>query len=142
MIQTLEEKKSLNLAFFILLGIVFWFTGVLFIRLGGEKLFVNDSPWLLFLFALAVPISWVFVKISAIVGKVSGAELLGALAIETATATLIDGTVLTWFQNIYSYDQTKLLLIAAWLLWGGGMGLAVGYLESLRSINEKPQTPS
>ncbi|GAB4151803.1 MAG: hypothetical protein Fur0046_31250 [Cyanobacteria bacterium J069] len=132
MTQIPEAKKSLRLAFFVLLGVVFWLTGVLFVRMGGEALFVNDSPWLLFLFALAIPISWIFVKVSAILGKVSGAELLSALAIETATATLIDGNVLTWFSSIYSHDQDKLLLIAAWLLWGVGMGLAIGYWESLR----------
>ncbi|HIK42300.1 DUF5367 family protein [Thermoleptolyngbya sp. M55_K2018_002] len=141
MTQTLEEKKSLNISFFVLLGIIFWFTGVLFVRLGGEALFVSDRPWLLFLFALAIPISWVFVKVSAILGKVSGTELLSALMIEAATATLIDGTVLAWFQNIYSYDQTKLRLIAAWLLWGIGIGLSIGYLESLRGVSENPQTP-
>ncbi|NJN88279.1 MAG: DUF5367 family protein [Leptolyngbyaceae cyanobacterium SL_7_1] len=138
MAQILEEKQPVNLGLFVLLGIAFWFTGVLFIRLGGEALFVNGSPWLLFLFALAIPISWVFVKLSAVVGNVSGAELLSALVIETITATLIDGTVLTWFQSVYSHEQTTLLLIAAWLLWAGGMGLAIGYLESLRSVNEQP----
>lgn len=141
MTQTLEEKEPLKVSFFVLLGIIFWFTGVLFVRLGGEALFVNDSLWLLFLFALAIPISWAFVKISAILGKVSGSALLRALMIEAATATLVDGTILAWFQNIYSYDQTKLLLIAAWLLWGIGIGLTIGYLESLRDVSEKSPNP-
>jgi hypothetical protein len=66
------------------------------------------------------------------IGQVKGLQLLNALVIETITATLMDGTVLTWFQTIYSQDSAKLLLIAAWLLWGGGMGLAVGYWQSNR----------
>jgi hypothetical protein len=53
MTQILEAKKSLNLLLFVLLGITFWFTGVLFVRLGGEILFVKDSPWFMLLFALA-----------------------------------------------------------------------------------------
>lgn len=137
MTQTLEERNSLNFALCVLLGVIFWFIGVLFVRLGGETLFINGSPWLLFLFALIIPISWIFVKVSAVIGKVSGAALLNTLVIETVVATLIDGTVLTWFQSIYSNDQTKLLLIAAWLLWGGGMGLAIGYLESLRGVEKR-----
>lgn len=137
MTQILAEKKSFNIILFVLLGIVFWFTGVLFVRLGGEALFVQGSPWLLFLFVLALPVSWVFVKVSAVVGQVHGAELLTALVLETITATLIDGTVLTWFQTVYSHEQSRLLLIAAWLLWGGGMGLAVGYLESLRGLPQR-----
>jgi hypothetical protein len=136
MTQILESKKSLNVLLFVLLGITFWFTGVLFVRLGGEILFVKDSPWLILLFALAVPISWIFVKVSAVMGQVSGTELLRALVLETITATLIDGTILTWFQPIYSHEPSRLLLIAAWLLWGGGMGLAVGYWESLRNLNK------
>jgi hypothetical protein len=137
MMQILAEKKSFNIVLFVLLGITFWFTGVLFVRLGGGALFIQGSPWVLFLFALAIPVSWVFVKISAAVGQVHGPELLAALVLETSTATLIDGAVLTWFQTVYSHEQSTLLLIAAWLLWGGGMGLAVGYLESLRGLPQK-----
>lgn len=63
-------------------------------------------------------------------------ELLKAIVLATVTATLLDGTVLTWFQSIYADEQSKLLLIAAWLLWGGGMGLIVAYWESHRSSEE------
>jgi Family of unknown function (DUF5367) len=134
--QMLEEEKPFNLGLFVLLGAVFWFSGVLFVRLGGEALFIEGSPWLFFLFAIVFPASWVFVKISAVVGKVSGDELLKACVVETLTATLLDGTVLTWFQSIYADEQSKLLLIAAWLLWGGSMGLIVAYWESQRSSDE------
>jgi hypothetical protein len=130
--QVQAITKPLNLPLFMFLGIVFWFTGVLFVRLGGEALFISGSPWLFFLFAIAVPASWGFVQLTTMIGQVKGLQLLNALVIETITATLMDGTVLTWFQTIYSQDSAKLLLIAAWLLWGGGMGLAVGYWQSNR----------
>jgi hypothetical protein len=136
MTQILAEKKSLNVGLFVLLGIIFWFSGVLFVRLGGAVLFVKGDLWLLVLFALALPISWVFVKVTEVIGRVSGLELLRAVVLESIAATIIDGTVLTWFQPIYSDDRSTLLAIAAWLLWGAGMGLAVAYWESQRSFNK------
>jgi hypothetical protein len=134
--QMFEGEKPFNLGLFVLLGVVFWFSGVLFIRLGGDALFIEGSPWLYFLFAIALPASWVFVKISAVVGKVSSTELLKAAVVATITATFLDGTVLTWFQSVYGDEQSKLLLIAAWLLWGAGMGLIVAYWESRYRIDE------
>ncbi|MEB3214315.1 MAG: DUF5367 family protein [Leptolyngbyaceae bacterium] len=123
-------------ALFWLLGIVFWFTGVLFIRLGGATLFVDNSPWLLALFALALPVSWLFVKILATVGQVRGADLLNATVVASIAASTIDGIVLTWFPTIYAPDPAKLLLIAAWLLWGIGIGLCVGYWQARHSLDD------
>jgi hypothetical protein len=64
--QMLAEEKPFNLGLFVLLGFVFWFSGVLFVRLGGEALFIEGSPWLYFLFAIVLPASRVFVKINIV----------------------------------------------------------------------------
>ncbi|BAY50688.1 hypothetical protein SAMD00079811_83190 (plasmid) [Scytonema sp. HK-05] len=124
----------LNLALFVILGIAFWFEALLFIRFGGEMLFVSDNPWLLFLFVSSIPVAWVLVRVIAVVGKVSGEDLLSAVVLAALTAMLLDGIALTWLQGWYGLGQTNLLLAAAWLLWGVGVSLTVGYWESHRYI--------
>jgi Family of unknown function (DUF5367) len=134
MTQLTQEKKSVNAILFISLGAVFWFEALLFIRFGGEALFVNGNPWLLFLFVASIPVVWVLVKIGAVIGKVDGDDLLSAVAIMALTATLLDGMALTWFQSWYGLAQTGLLLAAAWLLWGVGISLAFALANRLLGI--------
>ncbi|WP_016949119.1 DUF5367 family protein [Anabaena sp. PCC 7108] len=125
-----NEKPLSNLILFVSLGIIFWFIALLFIRFAGDHLFVNGNPWLILFFILSIPIAWVLVKIGAIIGKVEGEKLLIATVLMSLTALLLDGVALTWFQNWYGLEPAQLLLAAAWLLWGVGVGLMIGYWES------------
>ena len=131
-----NEKSSTNPILFISLGSIFWAEGVLLIRFWGEQLFFNSNPWLLLWFGLSIPISWVLVKTGATIGKVKGSDILTATVIMSITALLLDGIGLTWFQNWYGTKPTQLLLAAAWLLWGVGVSLAIGYWESRHDVSE------
>jgi hypothetical protein len=130
MTQAPSEEKLLNTTLFIALGIVFWLSGVLFIRFAGEALFVSSNPWLFLLFIAAIPASWGFVKITAIVGQVRGNALLSAVSLATVSAAVLDGIALTWFPSWYGLELSGLLLAAAWLLFGLGAGLGIGYWAS------------
>jgi hypothetical protein len=124
------EGRTFNTALFLMLGVVFWLSGVLFIRFVGEALFVSSNPWLFLLFTAAIPASWGFVKITAIVGQVSGNALLSAVSLATVSAAVLDGIALTWFPSWYGLELPGLLLAAAWLLFGLGAGLGIGYWAS------------
>jgi hypothetical protein len=129
--NTMRNEKPINLTLFVSLGAIFWFEGVLFIRFLGGHLFVEGNPWLLGWFVASIPLSWVLVKIGATIGQVEGEKLLAATALMTLAAVLLDGIGLTWFQSWYGLvEPGQLLLAAAWLLWGAGLGLAIGYRES------------
>jgi Family of unknown function (DUF5367) len=128
--QMTQLRKPFNPISFVMLGIIFWFEALLFIRFEGESLFVNGNPWLLLLFVSSIPIAWISIEISAIIGKIDGKDLLNAVATMALTALLLDGIALTWFQNWYGLTQTGLLLAAAWLLWGVGISLGIGYWTS------------
>jgi hypothetical protein len=130
MSQTTQAQKTLNPILFVILGTIFWFEALLSIRFGGETLFVNGNPWLLLMFVASIPVAGFLVKVSAVVGRVEGEKLLSAVAIIVLTATLLDGVALTWFQSWYGLTQAGLLLAAAWLLWGVGVSLSVGYWAS------------
>jgi hypothetical protein len=130
MTQIIQDRKPVNAISFVILGTVFWLEALLFIRFGGESLFVNGNPWLLLLFIASIPVAGVLVKVSAVVGKVDREDLFSAVAIMALTATLLDGVALTWFQGWYGLTQAGLLLAAAWLLWGVGVSLGIGYWAS------------
>jgi hypothetical protein len=125
MMQMTQEQKKFNPILFVILGAVFWLEALLFIRFGGEGLFVNSNPWLLLLFICSIPVAWILVKIGAVVGKVDGEDLLSAVTIMSLTALLLDGIALTWCQGWYGLAPSGLLLAAAWLLWGVGVSLAL-----------------
>lgn len=132
--QTLSAEKSaetpFNAVLFTGLGIAFWVSGVLFIRFAGTPLFDHSSPWLLPLFVAAIPLSWGFDKILAVVGQVSGADLLRAISLSSFTAALLDGIALTWLPSLYGLEQAGLFLAAAWLIYVFGMGFGIGYWVS------------
>jgi hypothetical protein len=127
-----KEPQSIDIVLFTSIGAGFWLVFVLLIRVGGEYLFIDRNPWLLGLFIISIPLAWVLIKIVTTTTKVEGNRVLTATAIVTITAMLLDGIALTWFQNWYGLEPTKLVLVAAWLLWGAGMGLAIGYWESIK----------
>ena len=53
-------------------------------------------------------------------------------ALATAAATFCDGIALTWFRGLYGTDPERIVLGAAWILCGAGMGLLLGYVEAGR----------
>lgn len=130
MTQTLTEEKPFNTALFIGLGVVFWVMGVLFIHFAGSPLFDRSNPWLLPLFVAAIPLSWGFTKVVAVVGQVSGADLLRAVSLSSFAAALLDGIALTWLPGWYGLEQAGLMLAAAWLIYVFGVGLAIGWWVS------------
>jgi Family of unknown function (DUF5367) len=127
-----EQPQSVDIVLFASIGAGFWLVFVLLIRFGGKYLFIERNPWLLGLFIISIPLAWVLIKMVTTIVKVEGSRVLTATAIVTITAMLLDGIALTWFQNWYGLEPTRLVLVAAWLLWGAGMGLAMGYWESIK----------
>jgi hypothetical protein len=111
-----QTQKPFSTGLFVILGAIFWFEALLFIRFEGTSLFVNGNPFLLLLFVASVPIAWSLVKISEIVTKVQGDDILNAVEIVVITATSLDGIALTWFPSWYDLAPAGLLLAAAWLL--------------------------
>jgi hypothetical protein len=130
MTEIAQAQKPFNTILFVILGAVFWFEALLFIRFEGTPLFVNGNPLLLLLFVASIPIAWILVKTSAIVSKVDGDDILNAVAIMVLTAASLDGIALTWFPGWYGLAPAGLLLAAAWLLWGVALSLGIGYWTS------------
>lgn len=124
------------------LGIAFWFLAALVVRVLGPYVFTEGNPYRWLMFALSVPLSYVFMYTARWLVRLQRAELASAMAIMTLVATLCDGTALTCCHTLYGATHEIALYGAAVILWGAGVGMLVGYLASgaaLPRLDEAPQ---
>lgn len=115
--------KSSSLFLFVALGAIFWLNAALIIRFTGAAVFTANNPWLVFFFALAVPLTLLSMYITAQVSKLKFGQLLKPVVVMTYTATFLDAVALAWFRGLYSESYEVALHGAAWILWGAGLGL-------------------
>lgn len=124
--------KNDKLILFIVLGIIFWFNGALFVRLLGESVLSENNPNLIWGFLLAIPVTVITLVIAKYLSGLRFDELLRPVVIMTFTATFCDGIALTWFRNLYSTSFEVALHGAALILWGAGLGLLFSYILEVR----------
>lgn len=129
-----NEKLVSNskLFIFIVLGIVFWYSGALSVNLLGKYIFTDNNPYIYIAYILAFPISYIFLLVSKKIGKIDNSEILKAVVVMTFSATFFDGIILTWFRKVYGNVFEYTHYGAAWILWAGGAGLLLGYIMSNR----------
>lgn len=112
----------------IALGVLFWGSGVVTVRLLGDQVFTSGSLWLPLFFLLLFPITWLFLLISRGVTGLALGQLLRPVVVMTITATLLDGVALAWFSSLYHSNEVVALRGAAWILAGAGIGLLLPFL--------------
>ncbi|MDW3647106.1 MAG: DUF5367 family protein [Bacteroidia bacterium] len=122
-------KKS-QIPLFVILGFLYWFAGAMMVKFLGELVFTEDNPLSLFMFILAIPITYLAIYLSMLASKLSLSQMLEPLVIMTSSAIFLDGIALTWFQWIYHESVEIALHGAAWILWAGGIGLLLTFLHS------------
>lgn len=113
---------------FTVLGILFWFSAAMVIRLVGDTVFSDGNPYLLPFYLLAIPITGVFIVVTRLVTKVKYAELLKPAVLMTIVATIMDSLALAWYRQLYSESMEVALHGAAWILWGVALGLLMAWL--------------
>jgi hypothetical protein len=108
---------------FVVLGIVFWFSGAMLVRIGGPKVFTEGNPLLVVLYILTLPISLGFIAIARALSGVPLRDMLVPSAIMTAVALLLDGVAVGFFSQLYGSTPDWVMHGAGLILWGGGVGL-------------------
>ena len=124
--------KNSKILLLVILGIVFWFTGAMSVKFLGSSVFSESNPYRILFFALLFPISYIFIYISIKIAKLEKSEIFYAVAIMTMVATLLDGSALTWFSQLYADSHEVAHYGAAWILWGAGVGLLLAYFMTER----------
>jgi hypothetical protein len=119
--------KNSKLILLIILGVVFWLTAAMSVKLLGNDVFTENSSYKIIMFAMLFPVSYLFIFISRKVAKLEKSEILHAVVIMTITATFCDGIALTWFRKLYAETYEVSHYGSAWILFGLGVGLLIGY---------------
>jgi hypothetical protein len=112
-------------------GVGFWFFfAVLIAILTPFGVFGGVAS--LVMFALAIPGTWPVLLVIRRVARLGAAQLVPGIALATGVATLCDGVALTWAPWLYGGVTPALAPAAAWILWGGGVGLVMAFVIARR----------
>ncbi len=119
--------KNSKLILCVILGVIFWFSGVITVKLLGNYVLTENSPYKFLMFILLFPLIYVFFLISRKVADLKKSEILKAVVIMTITASFCDGFALNWFRQIYAETYEVSHYGAAWIFSGAAVGLLLGY---------------
>ncbi|MCW5737890.1 MAG: hypothetical protein KIS73_27465 [Enhydrobacter sp.] len=114
----------------VLAGMVVWFLGVLLLRWVGSTGALGNG-WTPLVYALVLAGTVPLVVAAPRLLGLPRHQTLACASIMAATASMMDGIVVRWFPAVYSTDPQLLAQIAASLLWGIGVAVALGLLLSL-----------
>jgi hypothetical protein len=124
--------KSSQVALFIVLGIIFWFVGMMTIRIIGPVAFTPNNPLVPVAYLASFPMLFGAIYVLSLVSRIPLNQMLQPTVIMTFAAIFIDGVVIAWMPEAYGADTYQVMIGAAWLLWGGAAGLLIAWLFSLR----------
>jgi hypothetical protein len=124
--------KTPMIVLFVVLGVVFWFSAAMLVRLLGADVFTPGNPSLVVLFLASFPLTFAFVWIASAVSRIPLRQMFEPTVIMTFTAMLLDGVAITWFTQLYGEAHTHVMLGAALILWGGGLGMIWAWLLAKR----------
>lgn len=103
-------------------GAGLWFAAALLVRWLNDVGALN-MPWVVLTYMLVIPGTVPFIYLTRMVAGLMKNQTALGLATATAAATLLDGNALVWAPWLYG---TAGLAGAAAILWGAGVGLALG----------------
>ncbi len=126
-----DNISKIQILKLLILGIIFWFTAAMMIRFGSPLgLFkVTIMP---IQFLLAFPVTLIFFLISKKIVGFSSKKSLQSISIMTTMAILLDVIHLTWFTEFYGGNLRDVFSGTIWILWGVGVGLALGLYFEIR----------
>ncbi len=107
-------------------GAVLWLAAALLLRWLGP-LGIHEGSARVILYALVVPGTYPFnLLIQKLAGLQKG-QMVQALALGTAVATLLDGIALAWFPGLYGTGMEMHMGAATVILWGAGVGILLAF---------------
>ena len=123
MIPSLARSLTLRqVAVLVGVGVVLWF-GVAVLLAALEPLGALRGPGAVLLYVLVIPATWPLVLLVRKAAKADRNQTLAAVAIPTATASLLDGNALIWIPGLYGASPHA---AGAAILWGVGVALVFG----------------
>lgn len=108
-------------------GTILWFIAANLVRvLGPTGAFEGGA--LMLTYMLIIPGTVPALIIARRIANLAKNQILGGIAIVTASATLMDGIALSWVPSLYGTDLRTVLTGAALILWGAGVALVLAWI--------------
>ncbi len=128
-----SPRSVIRVPVFVALGVILWFLAAMMFRFVGPAVLVPGSASLALVFALPVPIAWVFLWLGTTAVGVRGPAVLSAAVVLCFTAMLLDALALTFFPALYNLSTAQLLIVAALLLWAVAWILLIAFVQGRRA---------
>jgi len=133
--QKLSAKKLIISIFF---GIVYWFIGLMVIRMWGQYFNAENKLWPILLYALVVPFNSILfilpARLANLFNSVDRPEIYDGIVQISIVGCFLDVVCVNFIPSIYAQPAPIIALGLAWLLWGVGTGLLVGYAGKHQNI--------
>lgn len=107
-------------------GAVLWLAAALLLRWLGP-MGIHEGSARVILYALVVPGTYPFNLIIRALARLEKGQMVQALALGTAVATLLDGIALAWFPGLYGTGIDMHMGAATVILWGAGVGIMLAF---------------
>lgn len=107
---------------FVLIGVLVWLSFLILIRVLGTTVFTIGNPLLPVIFVAAIPMIIVTIYLVSNMTGVAVRDMPMPVFVMTFTALLLDGLAVG-FTELYGDTHEQVRASAAFLLWGGGLGM-------------------
>lgn len=107
-------------------GAVLWLAAALLLRWLGP-MGVHEGSARVILYALVIPGTYPFNLLIRAIARLEKGQMVQALALGTAVATLLDGIALAWFPGLYGTGIDMHMGAATVILWGAGVGIMLAF---------------
>jgi hypothetical protein len=111
----------------VVLGIILWAVAVVIIRLLAPMGALEGAARV-WTYLLVIPGTFPFLLVSKRVAGLPADRTAVGIAVMTAAAVLLDGIALAWLPWLYGDTVEVIAAAGAVILWGGGVGLVLGFL--------------
>jgi hypothetical protein len=119
---------------YVVLGGAFWFAAAMLVRVLGEAVFTPGNPLLIVMFVVAIPVGRLFIWTAQRLGKLPDEAVFAPAVMMTQVALLLDGVAITWFPQLYGQSHTTVMLGAALIMWGAGVGMVIAWMMAKVAI--------
>ncbi len=120
----LSNRQVMLTAF---MGVTLWFVAAMLLR-HLEPMGVLSGKAQILTYILIIPGTLPFVFLIRAIAGLRRDQVAIGMALTTSTALLCDGIATAWFPALYGATDESVLRSAAAILWGGGVGIYLGFL--------------
>lgn len=113
----------------VIIGIVAWICAAAFVHF--VPVMFDGGFRTAFMFALAIPLGWLTMRLVETLTKPSRFELGLMLCLGTLTALMLDGLATAFYPTLYAGISSATQYGAAWIMWGAGVGMLMPFFRHI-----------